>query len=38
MSELREEQLSDTPKAKRASVRARLQTAYEKIVAGKMLA
>ena len=35
MSELREEQLSDTPKAKRASVRATLQTAYEKIVAGK---
>ena len=38
MSELREEQLSDTPKAKRASVRATLQAAYEKIVAGKKLA
>jgi len=37
MSELREEQLSDTPKVKRASVRATLQAAYEKIVAEKKL-
>ena len=38
MSELREEQLSDTPKVKRASVRATLQAAFEKIVAKKKLA
>ena len=38
MSELREEQLWDTPKVRRASVRATLQAAYEKIVAEKKLA
>ena len=38
MSELREEQLGDTPTVKRASVRATLQAAYEKIAAEKKLA